>query len=209
MSSVEARLARLEQQVANLIRIGIIDQVSTAAAVPRARVSVGQLLTDWLPMPAIRAGGDLATWLLEEGEQVILLAPGGDLAQAVISHPVNTTGNPAVSSSAALARVQFSDGSIIQMDRSAGVLTLAPVEKLVVSADMELTGNLTHIGDYTITGDHTITGNTEITGDITQTGDHNLTGTVEADTDVIADGISLKGHQHTHGALAGTTSPPI
>jgi len=220
--TLEHRVAILENALANLVRIGSIAEVDYSGAVPKARVQIGILKTTWLALPAIRAGGDVATWLLEVGEQVVVLAPGGDLAQAVISHALHRTDAASTTTDANIAKLRFSDGSIVEMNRTSGILTLDPITKLVVNSDMDLNGNLTHVGNVLQTGDRTqvgdeeqtgnrlqtggatvigvatFTGNLDLTGDINQTGTHTSTG------DQIAGGISLSGHKHQYHPGSGS-----
>lgn len=200
--SVEYRLAALEALVANLVRVGTISQVNYSGPVPKARVQIGQLETTWLPLPAVRAGGDRATWLLEVGEQVVVLAPGGRLEEAMISHSLHKTTSAGTTVSADVAKIQFSDGSIVKMNRSTGVLTLEPVTKLEINADVEITGNVTHNGNYTQTGNYSLT------GDVTQTGNYALTGSMTVSVDITVNGISFVNHQHPNGTGGAPTGLP-
>lgn len=66
----------------NTVSVGTVAEVDHARA--RCRVSVGDNTTGWLPWLTLRAGGTAAVWWPPKvGEQVALIAPGGDLAQAV------------------------------------------------------------------------------------------------------------------------------
>lgn len=74
------------RRIANLLRLGTVAEVSTQG-LARCRVRTGDLLTDWLPWLTLRAGGilgGLTWWPPVPGEQCLLLAPGGDLLQAVV-----------------------------------------------------------------------------------------------------------------------------
>lgn len=53
-----------------------------------------------------------------------------------------------------------------------------------------------------VTGDVNIIGNLAVTGNIT------ATGTITSDTDVIAQGVSLKNHTHTSAGAGGQSSEP-
>lgn len=73
------------RRINNVVRIGTVEEVRVAKPA-RCRVRLGDLLTDWLPWLTLRAGGPAKGslwWPPVKGEQVIVLAPGGDLAQAV------------------------------------------------------------------------------------------------------------------------------
>ena len=65
------------------------------------------------------------------------------------------------------------------------------------------------VGSATLTapGGTTINGDVTINGDTTLNGDAHATGTITGDTDVIADGISGKGHTHSD-PQGGTVGAP-
>ncbi|EGY29533.1 phage baseplate assembly protein V [Candidatus Regiella insecticola 5.15] len=75
--------AEFEQRVANLIRVGVVEEVDCKRV--RTRVRLGKLLVmDWLPMLALRAG-QVRIWAsLKKGEQVLIAAPSGELGLATI-----------------------------------------------------------------------------------------------------------------------------
>lgn len=69
----------------NAVSFGTITEVRTKAPA-RCRVKVGDVVTDWVPWLTIRAAGAKQAgfwWPPEAGEQVVLLAPGGDMRQAI------------------------------------------------------------------------------------------------------------------------------
>ena len=69
----------------NIVRTGRVEEVTTKP--PRCRVRTGELLTDWLPWLALAAGGSnqVRHWRAPAiNEECVLLAPGGDLAQALV-----------------------------------------------------------------------------------------------------------------------------
>lgn len=73
----------LDRRLANLLRIGTIAEVSTSTKL--ARVTIGDITTDWLPWLVKRAGNNVKTWWAPDvGEQVIVFSPGGELGQGVI-----------------------------------------------------------------------------------------------------------------------------
>lgn len=74
------------RRIANLLRLGTVAEVRLQPPA-RCRVKTGDLLTDWLPWLTLRAGGvdgGATWWAPVAGEQCLLLAPGGDLLQAVV-----------------------------------------------------------------------------------------------------------------------------
>ncbi|MFW5387263.1 phage baseplate assembly protein V [Yersinia sp. 2542 StPb PI] len=76
--------AEIYRLIMNLIRFGIVEQVNLALDPPKARVRCGELLTDWLPWSVRRAEKARTWWPPTEGEQVIILAAGGELSAGVI-----------------------------------------------------------------------------------------------------------------------------
>lgn len=95
----------------NMLRLGTVAEVRHAAPA-RCRVQTGDNLTDWLPWLTLRAGGaqdGTAWWPPVVGEQVLLLAPGGDLAQAVVLPGVFSDERPQGSSTPGAFRLDFSD----------------------------------------------------------------------------------------------------
>ena len=80
----------------NAVSLGTIAAVRTGSPA-RCRVQVGDVLTDWVPWLTLRAGdGKQASffWPPEVGEQVVMLAPGGDMRQAVALTSVFSDSKP-------------------------------------------------------------------------------------------------------------------
>lgn len=169
-------LARLMQ---NMIRIGTVAEIDHAAA--RVRVTTGELLTAWLPWLESRAG-QTKTWNPPTvGEQVLLLAPGGELAGAVVLGAINSNAHPAPSSDPNLTRWDLPDGAVIEYDHAASHLR----------ADLPGSAAITAPAGVTINGPLHVTEN------------------ITTDADAIASGISLVNHTTT-GVRSGsdTSGPP-
>ncbi len=165
--SMEYRMAELERRLANVVRLGTIEEVDYSGNVPRARIKIGKLKTTWLPLPAGRAGGDRVSWHYEAGEQVHVLSPDGRLENAVIGHAINSGSAGAVSDSADTPRIQFSNGDTIEYDRVAKVLTINVGDKLVINGKTVMNGDVSLIGDLNQTGSHTSTGD-QVAGGVSQ-----------------------------------------
>lgn len=116
----------------NLIRLGTIAEVDTATA--RVRVQSGENLTDWRPWLSARAGTTKAWDPPTIGEQVLLLSPSGDLAQAIVLTGIYSDANPAPAASAELWRHIFPDGTQLDYDHSANCLTIEAVGDVALSA---------------------------------------------------------------------------
>lgn len=86
-----------DRRVAQMIRFGTVTQVDPGAA--RAKVTLGgETETAWLPFPSPRAGA-IQVWAPPSvGEQVVVLAPGGDTSQAAIVASLASAAAPAPSS---------------------------------------------------------------------------------------------------------------
>ena len=74
--------AEADRRIGNLLSIGRIVEIDAGAAT--ARVQLGDLTTPHIPVNAIRAGGFQIWWMPSVGEQVMIGAPSGDIAQAAI-----------------------------------------------------------------------------------------------------------------------------
>lgn len=170
-----------DRRLADVIRPGTVAAVDLVRA--RARVDLGAgTLTDWLPMPALRAGAGLRIWSpLSVGEQVLIAAPSGELGQAAILGSYYRTAHPAPSSDAQAVHLAFGDGAAISYHQGSHALavTLPAGGTISIAAEGGVTINASG-GDVIVTGD------------------------------VIADGISLKSHVHG-GVQAGaaTTGAPV
>ena len=115
--TLEYRIAELERRLSNLLRLGVIDKADYAAA--RVKVKSGDLVTGWIPWLTRRASEDSDWWAPEEGEQVVLLSPDGDPAQAVALPALYQGKNPPPADAKTVRRVKFADGTVIEYDRAA------------------------------------------------------------------------------------------
>jgi len=119
-------LTDLERRVANVVRFGVISAADYATA--RVRVTAGKITTAWLPFIAARAH-DHVTWCPPEvGEQVVVVAPTGDLAQGVVIGAIYRNAYPAPESRPTIDRTVYADGSSVAYDREAHAFTLNVVE---------------------------------------------------------------------------------
>ncbi len=209
MSDIEFRLVELERRLANVLRIGTVEQLDEAAA--RVRIRIGELLTDWLPWFTSRAGPDVDWWAPEVGEQVMVFSPSGELGQGVVQPAIYQTAHPAPAASKDKRRIQFQDGTVIEYDRAAHKL-LADVK-----GDVELiaTGTLVAniAGSATLTTPQTtINGDVQINGEVTTSG--NITAGQNVSDQAGAKSMAgMRGtfNSHTHpetGDGGGTTQQP-
>lgn len=117
----ELALPDLERRTANQIRLGTVLAVDHAKA--RVRIKSGEIESAWLPWSTGRASGAKRRWDPPEvGEQVVMLAPTGDLRQAVVLTGVYQSSAAAPSASPDKDSTVYSDGTVIEYDRAAHAL---------------------------------------------------------------------------------------
>ena len=128
--------ADLQQRVARLVNLGTVLETDYEHA--RVKVTVGQWTTTWLPWLTASSGNNVNWQALEIGEQVLVLSPGGDMAQGVVlgslyqANQQQLISDIAKDERAHTNRWQFADGTIIEYDRNNHKL------KADVKGDVEL-----------------------------------------------------------------------
>lgn len=126
---------KLLRRLDNLIRLGKITEVKGN----QARVKTGNNITPFCLWLTQRAGGDATWWAPSVGEQVVLLSPGGDLAQAVILPALNQNAFPPPSTDPAVHVTRFKDGTRIELNTQAKTLNIQSAGELSI----KVTGNCT------------------------------------------------------------------
>ena len=104
-----------ERRLSNLVMLGQVAELDAKKA--RVRVQAGPILTAWLPCATVRAGLDRTWHAPEPGEQVVLVAPGGDLNQAVVVGSLYRDAYPPPADSADISRTEWQDGAALAYDR--------------------------------------------------------------------------------------------
>jgi phage baseplate assembly protein V len=113
-----ARISELERRLSNTIRPGTVLEADYAKA--RLRVTMGDNTSAWLPWLTSRAGEDRTWHAPEVGEQVIVIAPGGELSAGyVMPGGVYKNDYPANADKAEISRTTYKDGAILEYDREA------------------------------------------------------------------------------------------
>lgn len=121
-------IVELTRLLHNLIRLGTIAEVdhgdpeADPPRPPRVRVQSGELLTDWLPWFAQRAGTTRDWDPPTVGEQVMVFSPGGDPAAGVVLTGINCQAHPAPANSGDLWRRVFPDGAVLEYDHQSSHL---------------------------------------------------------------------------------------
>jgi phage baseplate assembly protein V len=115
-------LIELQRRLFSLIQLGVIHSADYPNA--RVRVTLSGLTSGWLPWLTSRAGGDRSWWAPEVGEQVVVLSPSGELAQAMVLPALYQDAKAAPKNTETVHHVAYADGTIIEYDRAAHKLTV-------------------------------------------------------------------------------------
>lgn len=168
------------RRMENIVRKGTVAQVRLSTPA-RVRVQTGENLTDWLPWMGVRAGGVAGgrTWNPPvAGEQCAVLAPGGDMAQAVVLLGMYSDAMPQGSEQPGCDRTDWDEDNFFEWLR--GVLTVYCMEGIHLSTpntSIEMAGST-----VTITAG----------GAVLTIGPDRITSNV----DIVAQGVSLVNHKH-------------
>lgn len=202
--------AELTRRLDNLVRFGRIAETdfTTDPVQPRARVSTGGLLTDWLRLATVRAGEDAEHDPVTVGEEVILLSPSGELSQAVIVGKLFSAARPSPSTDPYTHHREYRDGAVISYDTKnhhlSAILPDGGTTELTSTGGITFNGNITHNGDLQHNGNASQTGNYSCGGTVAAANDVTAGGGMMADGDVKAGSVSLQ--QHKHGGVSSGSS---
>lgn len=210
----------LDRRLGNMVRIGTVAAFDPAQGV---QVDLGELTTDWLPIGVKRAGKQRSWNPMDIGEQVVIVAPDGEVSQGVVVCSINQTKHPANGSAQGLWRETFDDGTVIEYDQATGGLR----------ADVTSAGSITlHIGgtvltlrdgqatlvadDYTVQAPQTtFSGNVSIGGGLSVAGGGTGgTSSIIGNFAVVGSTLTHNGrniggsHTHTERGDGAETSPP-
>lgn len=137
--------AEVERLLMNVIRYGTITEVDAGNA--RARVTFGgETESAWLPFTGGRAGGARVWTPPTVGEQVLVLAPSGDTAQAVITGSIPSSSNPAPSSDGGAVVLRIGS-STVTVTASGATIEVGGVSVAITASGLAITGGqVTHNG---------------------------------------------------------------
>ena len=130
-------IQELARAIRNLIRSGVVTEVDTVQGL--CRVQSGGIQTTWLNGLTTRAGRSRTWWAPSVGEQVLLLAIGGELDTAFVLPGIFSDDNPAPSASADAWQVVFPDGAVIEYEPETSALTVRGIK----TADVTASGSIT------------------------------------------------------------------
>ncbi len=135
-----ANIQELARALRNMIRTGII--VETDLETGRCRVQTGGIYTDWLQWLTHRAGRSRTWWAPSIGEQVLILAVGGELDTAFVLPGIFSDDHPAPSASADAWHVTFPDGAVIEYEPKTSALTASGMKTASVTASESITATV-------------------------------------------------------------------
>ncbi|HAW4270610.1 TPA: phage baseplate assembly protein V [Escherichia coli] len=133
-------LQELARAIRNLIRSGVVTEVDIVQGL--CRVQSGGIQTTWLNWLTTRAGRSRTWWAPSVGEQVLLLAIGGELDTAFVLPGIFSDDNPAPSASADAWHVAFPDGAVIEYEPETGALTVSGIKTADVTASESITATV-------------------------------------------------------------------
>lgn len=154
MLSLAEEIADLRRAQHRLIRPGVVTEIDLDRALVRVRYAEApdEAVSGWLPWLATRAGGDRTWWAPEVGEGVVMLAPGGEMASAVVIGALyQESPHDAPSSSADEHVVEYATGAKVVHDRAAKTFTVTTAGGHVVEIDDD--ANVSVDGDVLADGD--------------------------------------------------------
>ncbi|MDP9569393.1 UNVERIFIED_ORG: phage baseplate assembly protein V [Kosakonia oryzae] len=207
-----ANINELARAIRNMIRTGII--VETDLAAGRCRVQTGGNITDWLQWLTQRAGRSRTWWAPSVGEQVLILAVGGELDTAFVLPGIFSDDHPAPSASADALHIAFPDGAVIEYEPATSALTVSGIKTADVTASESLTATVPVVlvkasSRITLDTPEVVCTSKLITGSLeVQKG-----GTMRGDIEHSGGALSSNGkvlHTHQHpGDSGGTTGAPL
>jgi len=189
-------LQDIARAIRNIIRTGIVTDIDLAGGL--CRVQTGGMQTTWLNWLTSRAGRSRVWWAPSVGEQVLILAIGGELDTAFVLPSIFSDDQPAPSASPDALHIAFPDGAVIEYEPDSGSLTVSGIKTADVTASESITATVPVVlvkAETRITLDtpevvctnKLITGSLEVqkggtmTGDITHTGGKFISNGVQVD----------------------------
>ncbi|MBI0732559.1 phage baseplate assembly protein V [Escherichia coli] len=135
-----ANIQELARALRNMIRTGLVVETNLKAG--RCRVQTGGMCTDWLQWLTHRAGRSRTWWAPSVGEQVLILAVGGELDTAFVLPGIYSGDNPAPSASADALHIRFPDGAVIEYEPETSALTVSGIKTASVTASDSVTATV-------------------------------------------------------------------
>lgn len=204
--------SEIQRLLRNMIRTGVVTDVDTTAT--RCRVQTGELRTDWLQWLTHRAGRSRTWWAPSVGEQVLILAVGGELDTAFVLPGIFSDAHPAPSASADAYHVTFPDGAVIEYEPETSALTVSGIKTADITASQALIASVPEVRvsastRITLDSPEVICTNTLIAGSLEVQKGGKMSGNIEhSGGSLSSNGKVLHTHQHP-GDSGGTTGAPL
>lgn len=194
--------AENNRKIENIVRFGVIAEVDYAKR--RAKVQSGNILTDWLPWLAMRAGTTRIWSPVTVGEQCLVIAVGGELTTAAILCGLYTTEFDTPSNNPDEHVIEFADSATICYNQASSSLKVSGISTALFQASTSVTLEtpLVHC-----TQNLNVDGNIAVKQGISAQGGIQAQGEISSKADVKASGISLVNHTHP-GDSGGKTGKP-
>ncbi len=196
----------------NLIRIGTVDAVDRERGL--CRVNTGGNLTDWLHWMTCRAGRARMWWAPSEGEQVLVLALGGELDTAFVLPGIFSDNFPAPSASVDALHITFPDGAVMEYEPASGALSVTGIKTANVQASESITAStkmlMVKADKIILDAPEVVCTNKLTTGTLEVKGGGKMTGSIQhSGGEFSSNGIVID--KHTHGGVqngGGSTDKP-
>lgn len=200
MSDMEGDLQR---RLANIVRRGVIHSTQHGK-IPKCRVSIGELVTDWLPLCQGFSGGfrsDVNPCTV--GDAVTVLSEAGDLNNGRVFPGWATGGAPVPEGSESEHITVYGDGTEVRYDREAHALTIT----IAAGGTYKIVGKGTLDGPVEITDTLTVQGKSTMNADVSVKSNIGATGEI-SDGKGKMSGIRLTYNGHTHTETDSVTKEP-
>lgn len=200
MSDMEGDLQR---RLANIVRRGVIHSTQHGK-IPKCRVSIGELVTDWLPLCQGFSGGfrsDVNPCTV--GDAVTVLSEAGDLNNGRVFPGWATGGAPVPEGSESEHITVYGDGTEVRYDRQSHALTIT----IAAGGTYKIVGKGTLDGPVEITDTLTVQGKSTMNADVSVKGNIGATGEI-SDGKGKMSGIRLTYNGHTHTETDSVTKEP-
>ncbi|HHQ2321349.1 TPA: phage baseplate assembly protein V [Providencia rettgeri] len=127
--------AEIRRLIRNMIRIGIVTDVNAKKG---CRVQIGNLETDWLNWVTLRAGSTRTMNAPSVGEQVLILALGGELTTAFVLTGIFSNDHSEPTDSLTADHRTYSDGAIIEYEPATGALIATGIKTATIDASEQI-----------------------------------------------------------------------
>ena len=190
----------IARAIRNLIRTGVVTAVDLDEGL--CRVQTGGIQTTWLNWLTSRAGRSRTWWAPSVGEQVLILAVGGELDTAFVLPAIFSDDHPAPSASADAFHIAFPDGAVIEYEPETGALSVTGITTAEIVASKSITATVPVVlikADTRVTLDtpEVVCTNKLITGTLEVQKGGKMSGDIEhAGGKFISNGVQVDDHDH-------------